>query len=102
MQWLKWRDQNSSYFQKAVSARASRNSIKSLSNEAGKVLTELEDIKIEVVEYCKRLMQAQPTWLVEISYDYLSGLVNFKYSQTAAKTLMHPIGVDEMAILLSF
>ena len=51
IQWLKLGDQNSNFFHKAVKARNSRNSIKSITLENGYRYEDSETIKQEVVNH---------------------------------------------------
>ena len=56
IQWLKLGDQNSNFFHKAVKARNSRNSIKSITLENGYKYEDLETIKQEVVNHFRSIL----------------------------------------------
>ncbi|KAH0929311.1 hypothetical protein HID58_015038 [Brassica napus] len=54
VRWLGAGDQNTVFFHRAVQTRSSKNTIKSLVNEAGETLTDLADIKKEAVMYFQK------------------------------------------------
>ncbi|KAH0904437.1 hypothetical protein HID58_043940, partial [Brassica napus] len=59
VRWLGAGDQNTVFFHRAVQTRSSRNTIKSLVNEAGETLTKLSDIKKEAVQHFQQFLQVQ-------------------------------------------
>lgn len=60
IQWLRFGDQNTSFFHIVAQGRASRNSIKKLVTEEGVVLTEIDKLKKEASSYYKRFLQGSP------------------------------------------
>ena len=58
IRWLQVGDQNKKFFHCFVQTRAARNTIRSLVNDQGEVLTSLSDIKKEAISCFQTFLQS--------------------------------------------
>lgn len=56
IQWLQHGDQNFSYFHRITRAKKSKNHIRSLINEHGQVVEDIQQIKNATISYFKKLL----------------------------------------------
>ena len=80
VRWLQVGDQNTRFFHSVVQARAARNTIRSLVNGQGIVLTSDQDIKKEAVSHFQTFLQSQDATLEETSVASLQDLLTYRCS----------------------
>lgn len=76
--------------------RAARNTIRSLTNAQGDVLTSLPDIKKEAVSHFQTFLQSQDTATEAVSVASLQDLLTYRCTSEAASVLVGPVTATEI------
>ena len=96
VRWLQVGDQNTRFFHSVVQTRAARNTIRSLVNGQGEVLTSDQDIKKEAVSHFQTFLQSQDATLEETSVASLQELLTYRCSNETAAALACPVTAKEI------
>lgn len=96
IKWLGAGDQNTVFFHRAVQTRTSRNTIKSLTTEAGDTLTDLSDIKKEAVQHFQKFLQSQDPNPEVDSDAMLQELITYHCPPGSAAMLISPVTPEEI------
>lgn len=96
IRWLGAGDQNTVFFHRAVQTQSSRNSIKSLINEAGDMLTDSAAIKREAVLHFQKFLQVQDQGSEADSLPMLQDLISYRCSHGSAAGLVAPVSAEEI------
>lgn len=84
------------FFHRAVQTRSSRNSIKSLINEAGETLINPAAIKRETVLHFQKFLQVQDQSSKADSLPMLQDLIYYRCSPDSAAGLVAPVSAEEI------
>lgn len=95
VQWLGL-DRNTNFFHKTCQSRNSRNAIRRLVTADGRIITELGDIKAEVVSYYEEFLQGQFFTAGEVTQDDLEDILDFRCSSEDAAMLTAPVSAEEV------
>lgn len=79
-----------------VQTRAARNTIRSLVNSQGILLTSQQDIKNEAVSYFQNFLQSQDPTIEDISVASLQNLLTYRCSTSEASVLVGPVTAKEI------
>lgn len=96
IQWLKYGDQNSSFFHRAAHDRAARNAVRSLTSPTGEVITDLDAIKREAVAYFQHFLQTEPPEQAHAQSIDLPALIQYRCSQQEVTSLIAPVTATEI------
>lgn len=88
------------FFHRVAQSNASRNAIRSLTNSAGEVLTNAEDIKAEAARHFRDFLQHESTDYVEAPPDYLSDLLDYRLPSEQSASLISPVSCAEIRTAL--
>ena len=96
IRWLQVGDRNTIFFHRMVQTRAAKNTIRSLVNAHGEVLTSQADIKKEAVTYFQTFLQSQDATTEEITVTELQDLLTYRCSIAEAEVLIAPVTAKEI------
>lgn len=96
VRWLQAGDHNTKYFHRIAQARAARNKIRRLITAHGDILTSQLDIKKEAVNHFQTFLQTQDSSTVDVSVEYLRGLLTYRCSPQTASGLVGPVTAQEI------
>ncbi|XP_009119170.2 uncharacterized protein LOC103844146 [Brassica rapa] len=100
IQWMGLGDRNNCFYHNVCKARNSKNAIRRIIATDGRILTDLNDIKAEAVSHFDTFMNDQPSNLVDVTSEYLEGLIDYRCPQGVAAELIRPVQGEEIKKIL--
>ena len=99
IRWLKLGDQNTSFFHRSVRSRQSSNTLRSVIDPDGNLLTNHDQVTQVVVNYFKDSLGSQNISYIELS-TIIEEIVQFRWTEECCQTLQAPIGREEVRRVL--
>lgn len=100
LHWLALDDQNNSYFQKSITIRKMRNSIRQIMNTNGDVLTNGEEIKQVAGEYFQNILSHKPPDYQGMSIADIQELIQFRCTDLEREDLTREVTEEEIKKVL--
>lgn len=93
-------DRNNCFYHKVCQAQCSKNAIRRIITEDRRILTDLQEIKVDAAQHFDTFLNGQSSTYEGTSREYLQEVIEYGFPATAAADLVKPVQGDEIKKIL--